>query len=209
MKIMRAAHAAAAEVKFRIGGRQRDWDHPGAVLQLKLEVLNFLFLEKKSWLGLIEAQVFGLIIIITVKHLRREWYLIPVRTLAQLNIALGLRNYKLSLQKVAQAGSRPGIFLVFIYFLSQMRRLRPLGYCAPSSYRMFVTTITSISNSVLNLEIGMVEGRTLGYVKRDAAFQWRANTDKQMYNKTPITRLFYIIFPASFWIYFSFFLEHC
>ena len=74
MKIMRAAAAAAAEVKFRIGGRQRDWDHPGAVLQLKLEVLNFLFLEKKSWLGLIEAQVFGLIIIITVKHLRYEWY---------------------------------------------------------------------------------------------------------------------------------------
>ena len=78
MKIMRAAAAAAAEVKFRIGGRQRDWDHPGAVLQLKLEVLNFLFLEKKSWLGLIEAQVFGLIII-KVKHLRWEWYLKPVR----------------------------------------------------------------------------------------------------------------------------------
>ena len=84
MKIMRAAAAAAAEVKFRIGGRQRDWDHPGAVLQLKLEVLNFLFLEKKSWLGLIEAQVFGLIImIITVKHLRYERYLIPVRKSAQ------------------------------------------------------------------------------------------------------------------------------
>ena len=56
-----------------------------------------------------------------------------------------------------------------------------------SSYRMFVTTITSTSDSVLNLEIG-IEGRTLGDVISDVAFQWRANTDEQMYNITPITR---------------------
>ena len=30
-----------------------------------------------------------------------------------------------------RSGSEPGIFLIFVYFLSPMQRLRPLGYCAP------------------------------------------------------------------------------
>ena len=32
--------------------------------------------------------------------------------------------------KGAQVGGEPGIFLIFVYFLSQLQRLRPLGYCA-------------------------------------------------------------------------------
>ena len=37
----------------------------------------------------------------------------------------------LSLFKVPRSGGKPGIFLKFVYFLSQLLRLRPLGYCAP------------------------------------------------------------------------------
>ena len=35
------------------------------------------------------------------------------------------------LLKGALVGGEPGIFLIFVYFLSQLQRLRPLSYCAP------------------------------------------------------------------------------
>ena len=33
--------------------------------------------------------------------------------------------------KVPRSVGEPGIFLIFVYFLLQLQRLRPLGYCAP------------------------------------------------------------------------------
>ena len=33
--------------------------------------------------------------------------------------------------KVPRLGGELGIFMIFVYFLSQLQRLRPLGYCAP------------------------------------------------------------------------------
>ena len=36
--------------------------------------------------------------------------------------------------KGAQIGGEPGIFLIFVYFLSQLQRLRPLGYCAHQTF---------------------------------------------------------------------------
>ena len=36
--------------------------------------------------------------------------------------------------KVPRSGGEPGISLIIVYFLSQMQRLRPLGYCAPRGY---------------------------------------------------------------------------
>ena len=44
--------------------------------------------------------------------------------------------------KGVQVGGEPGIFLNFVYFLSQMQRLRPLGYCAPNlDFREFLVLI--------------------------------------------------------------------
>ena len=36
--------------------------------------------------------------------------------------------------KVHRSGGEPGIFFIFIYFLSQLQHLRPLGYCAPPPF---------------------------------------------------------------------------
>ena len=37
----------------------------------------------------------------------------------------------LCLKRLPRPAGEPGIFFIFVYFLSQLQRLRPLGYCAP------------------------------------------------------------------------------
>ena len=45
--------------------------------------------------------------------------------------------------KGAQAGGRNWDLLVFVYFLSQKQRLRPLGYCAPHLVKVFLISSTT------------------------------------------------------------------
>ena len=40
--------------------------------------------------------------------------------------------------RLPRPGGKPGIFMVFIYFLSRLQCLRPLGYCATPFPRFFV-----------------------------------------------------------------------
>ena len=42
-----------------------------------------------------------------------------------------VQDVAMRLLKVPRSGVEPGIFLMFVYFLSQWQRLRPLGYCDP------------------------------------------------------------------------------
>ena len=49
--------------------------------------------------------------------------------------------------KGAQAGGQTWDLMVFVYFLSLMQRLRPLGYCAPLAFRQLKVAMELFSNN--------------------------------------------------------------
>ena len=53
--------------------------------------------------------------------------------------------------KAAQAGGRTWDLFVFVYFLSQLQHLRPLGYCAPLGEKLIVVS-AFLSSCCLILE---------------------------------------------------------
>ena len=82
--------------------------------------------QQASWLSPIQFETVGL----ALDHLDRGF-------LVWLLFSLRLFKETPAFFKFARArGGEPGIFLIFVYFLTAKQRLRPLGHCSPTKLQL-------------------------------------------------------------------------